>query len=98
MASFREIPKRLFCICVVQWIVMILGIVLLVNLQALLKVASQNNATVTQLVDDWRVRPFVDVFTSTGPCPAGSESIFTRRWGGTERGCNVAKVNVIETD
>jgi len=98
MAVFGKIPKRLYCICFVQFVVMILGIVLLVNLQALLKVASQNNATVTQLVDDWRTRPFVDVSTTTGPCPAGTESIFKRRWGGTERGCNVAKVNTVETD
>jgi len=56
-------------------------------------VADQNTNTVTQVVDDWNTLPFVDLKVTDDKCLSGFESVFVRRWGGSEQGCIVNKMD-----
>ena len=39
--------------------------------------------------------PFTKIVTTDDKCPSGTESVFTRRWAGTEMGCLVNKLDFI---
>ena len=41
----------------------------------------------TQIKDDWRQRPFVDIEIADDSCGGGPSYLFSRQWGGTQRGC-----------
>ena len=44
-------------------------------------------------MDDWQTIPFVSVRVTDDKCNSNEESMFVRRWGGTERGCSVFKIS-----
>ena len=55
------------------------------------KVSDQNTQTVTAVIDDWNTLPFTSVTVTDDKCPAGTETMFNRHWGGTDSGCLVNK-------
>ena len=55
------------------------------------KVSDQNTQTVTAVIDDWNILPFTSVTVTDVQCPAGTETMFNRHWGGTDSGCLVNK-------
>jgi len=82
-----NVPKRIALGCLLQTIIMILGIILAINMKDVSKVSSQNTNTITQVVDDWEELPFVSLTTTDDRCPAGTQSVFQKPWEGTEQGC-----------
>jgi hypothetical protein len=48
-------------------------------------------ASVTQVVNDWSVKPFVEIKSSTQTCELAFgpdyEDVFEKTWGGSEDGC-----------
>ena len=69
-------------------------IVVLAFFMLLLTEQANNNVTmdissVTQVVSDWSVKPFVEIVTQTAPCETaqGFENVFDKVWAGSEDGC-----------
>lgn len=47
--------------------------------------------SITQVVSDWAVNPFVDIVVATEKCPEDYEPLFERKWEGTQEGCLVRR-------
>lgn len=77
--------------CGIQGVILIVGIMLVGNMSDINKVASQNSETVTAIIDDWKKVPFNSIYVTDDKCPAGTETVFTRKWGGIKEGCYVKK-------
>ena len=44
---------------------------------------------ISQIKNDWKVIPFIEIASFEGECPEGYDAVFERIWGGTEEGCLV---------
>ena len=86
------------CICnVVQCI---LAIMLLVYMGEVDKLTTVSLSSVTQVTSDWTVKPWTDVVVrkeSQGyyGCASGEEILFSKKWGGTVKGCKWSNSNDI---
>ena len=88
-----NVPKRVYFGVLTQMIIMVLGIVLTIQMSQVGKISDQNTNTVTQITDDWMTIPFTKIVVTDDKCSSGADSVFTRRWGGTEQGCLVNKLD-----
>jgi|ERR1719264_1689041 len=86
-------PKRVSLGFLVQVIIVIIGVLLIKHQKNVSEVSEQNTNTVTQVVDNWNVLPFIDLDVTDDKCPASTDPVFVRSWGGTQTGCLVNKLN-----
>jgi hypothetical protein len=77
------VPKRVIFNCVMQLLILIIGIVLTMSMIKVGKVSEQNTGTVSAIVEDWDKIPFVSVTVTDDKCLSNTESIFVREWKGT---------------
>ena len=82
-SGFQNVPKRVIFNCVMQLLILIIGIVLTMSMMKVAKVSDQNTGTVTAIVKDWDTIPFVSVTVTDDKCPGSTESMFVREWKGT---------------
>ena len=87
------VPKRIYFACVMQLLVLILGIIVTLHMVEVGHVSDQNTNTVAQVVDDWNKIPLTSVRVTDDECTSGEESVFVREWAGTEQGCLVNKLD-----
>ena len=95
-SGLANVPKRVFFGCFAQLVIMILGIVIVVQMNAIGNVSEQNLSTIEDLIDDWSTVPFTEITVTDAKCPSGTENIFVREWGGIEEGCLVQKLGESE--
>ena len=88
----ENVPKRVYCGCLSQMVILVFGIVLTRNMNKIGVISDQNTSTVTQIVDDWNELPFTKILVTDDKCPSGTDSVFKVNWGGTETGCLVNKL------
>ena len=95
MASegISNVPKRVGFCCLMQLLIIGLGIVITLNMQTVDRVSNQNTTTVSAVIDDWNTVPFTDVRVTDGKCKSDEQSVFVREWAGVEQGCLVNKVD-----
>jgi len=79
--------------CVMQLLVLILGIIVTIHMVEVGMVSDQNTNTVGQVVEDWNKIPFTSVRVTDDKCTSKEESVFVRNWAGTEQGCLVNKID-----
>ena len=90
--GMSNVPKRLWFGCFMQTLTLGIGIVLTMHMFSVGKVGDQNTITVSEITQDWTTAPFVAVRVTDDKCTTGEASIFARKWGGTEQGCLVNKI------
>ena len=71
---------------------MILGIAIVVQMNAVGNVSDQNLSTIADIITDWSTIPITEVTVTDDDCLSGTESIFVREWRGTEPGCLVNQI------
>ena len=81
--GIENVPKRVILNCIMQLLILIIGIVLTMSMIKVGKVSEQNTGTVSAIVGDWNTIPFVSVTVTDDKCPYGTESMFVREWKGT---------------
>ena len=97
--GMKNVPKQVVVGFAIQSVIFVIGIILSVFMARVAVIEEQDTSEVNQILEDWGTVPFVSVQTTKSlACPAGTESIFVREWGGTETGCLVHKKNTFELD
>ena len=89
--GISNVPKRVTFCCLMQLVILVLGVIITFNMYEVASVARQNNATVTEIIDNWNVLPFTKIRVANNKCKDSEESVFVRKWGGSEEGCLVNK-------
>lgn len=90
-SGFSNVPKRIFCGCLAQLVIMVLGIAIVIQMNAVGNVSDQNLSTISDIISDWNTIPFTEVTVTDDDCLSGTESLFVREWRGTQPGCLVNK-------
>ena len=83
------VPKGIWACFIVELVTGLLGLITTFMIGNVSDIANQNTNTLRVLNDDWTVTPFVSVSTTDNKCPAGTDSVFVRPWGGVRDGCYV---------
>ena len=90
-SGFSNVPKRVLCGCLAQLVIMVLGIAIVIQMNAVGNVSDQNLSTIADIIDDWSTIPITEITVTDDKCLSGTESIFVREWQGTQPGCLVNK-------
>ena len=91
-SGFSNVPKRVLCGCLAQLVIMVLGIAIVIQMNAVGNVSDQNLSTIADIIDDWSTIPITEITVTDDKCLSGTESIFVREWQGTQPGCLVNKM------
>ena len=74
--------------CVCNFVVFILGILIINGAYKASQHTSRDLVSVTQITEDWEQLPFVEIEIKDQPCENfGMHSVFERVWRGTAEGC-----------
>ena len=87
--KLNDIPKVFYGSCCLHICMFILFCVLSFFMASVVIVANQDTSTAAQYLDDWKVKPFIDIKVQDTPCAGSWESVFVQRWPGTFEGCKV---------
>ena len=80
-------PVKTVIFLIIRLTVLIMGIVLCVYASQAEDKGTVNMNPVVQVIEDWKLLPFVDIKVKTVACdPATERDIFTYTWPGTTSG------------
>lgn len=87
--KWNDIPKVFYGSCCLHICMFILFCITSYFMAAVVIVANQDTSTPSQYLDDWYVRPFIDIRVQDAPCAGSWDPVFIQRWPGTFEGCKV---------
>jgi len=75
------------CLLAINVTIITLSSIMLNRVKVANELSTVNLDVVEQIESDWIAVPFVDIVIDENACPAETEAVFSKTWGGTEEGC-----------
>jgi len=75
------------CLLAINVTIITLSSIMLNRVNVVNEFSTVNLDVVEQIESDWVAVPFVEIVIDENDCPADTEAVFSKTWGGTEEGC-----------